>query len=161
MQGTHTSVLKQIFSACTHEAYDFFILWYASSYVIAYVKGNTDIHSAKNTNSDSAQMSQKLNSSNCGFNSAFALHQTDHTTAGILPLMCTFPQLTLPLCKNLLNSSCKPDSSIFQTVGVSQSINLMCLIEQTPYENVRADHRRTQVAFSFHNSKSQKGCVGP
>lgn len=106
-------------------------------------------------------MPQRLNSSNCGFNSAFALHQTDRTTAGILPLMCTSPQLTLPLCKNLLSSSSKPDSSIFQTVGVSQSINLMCLIAQTPYENVRADHRRIQVAFSFHNSDSQKGCVGP
>lgn len=74
-QETNAPVSKQIFSACTHAAYYFLIVWYASSYRIAYVKGNTDICSAKKTNQLLfGTNTVKVNSSNCGFNSAFALH---------------------------------------------------------------------------------------
>lgn len=151
-------VSKQNFSACAHAAYYFLIVWYASSYRIAYVKGNTDISSAKNTRLLFLANTAKVNSSNHGLNSAFALRQADHITAGILPLTRASLQLTLTLCRIVLSSSSKPDRKYFSNCRSESKYNLMYLIAKTPYENVRADHRGVQVAFSFHSSESKRVC---
>lgn len=60
LQEMSAPVSKQNFSACAHAAYYFLIVWYASAYRIAYVKGNTDISSAKNTDSCSSQTPPRL-----------------------------------------------------------------------------------------------------